>query len=37
VVLDGFGWKLLSTECDYHEVDLRIRRELFPDAMWLKE
>jgi AcrR family transcriptional regulator len=37
IVLDGLGWKALSTERDYHAVDCRIHQELFPDATWFKE
>jgi AcrR family transcriptional regulator len=36
VLLDGFGWKPLSNELDYNAVDRRIRKEIFPEATWLK-
>jgi AcrR family transcriptional regulator len=31
VLLDGFGWKPLSTEWDYAETDRRIAKEVFAD------
>jgi AcrR family transcriptional regulator len=36
VLMDGLGWKPLSTECDYDAVDRRIKKEIFPDATWFK-
>ncbi|HWX20531.1 MAG TPA: TetR/AcrR family transcriptional regulator [Candidatus Binatia bacterium] len=36
VFLDGLGWKPLSSEWDYDAVDRRIKKELFPEATWLK-
>jgi AcrR family transcriptional regulator len=33
---DGLKWKPLSTELDYHAVDRRIKKEIFPDATWFK-
>jgi AcrR family transcriptional regulator len=35
VILDGWGWKPLEAEFDYRQTDLRIRKELFPEATWL--
>jgi AcrR family transcriptional regulator len=37
VLMDGLGWKPLSTECDYDAVDRRIKKEIFPDATWFKD
>jgi hypothetical protein len=37
LVLDGLGWKLLSTQCDYDAVDRRIKKAIFPDATWFKD
>jgi AcrR family transcriptional regulator len=34
--LDGLGWKPLSTEWDYDAVDRRVKKEVFPEATWLK-
>jgi AcrR family transcriptional regulator len=34
---DGLGWKPLSTEWDYAAVDVRIQKEIFPDATWFKK
>jgi AcrR family transcriptional regulator len=31
ILLDGFGWKPLSTEWDYAETDRRIAKEVFAD------
>lgn len=36
LLLDGLGWKPLSTEWDYNAVDRRIKKEIFPDATWFK-
>jgi len=36
LVLDGLGWKPLSNEWDYDEVDRRIKKEIFPEATWFK-
>jgi AcrR family transcriptional regulator len=36
VLLDGHGWKPFSKEWDYDAVDLRIKKEVFPEATWLK-
>lgn len=36
VVLDGLGWKPLSTHFDFAAVDRRIKQELYPDATWFK-
>jgi AcrR family transcriptional regulator len=36
VFLDGLGWKPLSSELDYATVDRRIKKEIFPEATWLK-
>lgn len=36
VVLDGLGWKPLSSEWDYKAVIARIKKEVFPDATWFK-
>jgi AcrR family transcriptional regulator len=36
LVLDGLGWKPLSSEWDYDAVDRRIKKEIFPDATWFK-
>ena len=36
VVLDGLGWKPLSSEWDYDAVDRRIKKEIFPEATWFK-
>lgn len=36
VILDGLGWKPLSSEWDYDEVDRRIKRDIFPEATWFK-
>lgn len=36
VLLDGLGWKPLSSEWDYDAVDRRIKKEIFPEATWLK-
>jgi len=33
-LLDGFVWKRLSTITDARAVDLRIRDEIFPEAIW---
>jgi len=35
LLLDGLGWKPLSSEHDYDAVDRRIKAQLFPDATWL--
>jgi AcrR family transcriptional regulator len=34
--LDGLNWKPLSTELDYDAVDRRIKKEIFPEAIWFK-
>jgi AcrR family transcriptional regulator len=36
VLLDGLDWKPLSREWDYDAVDRRIKKEVFPEATWLK-
>ena len=36
LVLDGLGWKPLSSEWDYQAVAARIKREVFPEASWFK-
>ena len=36
LVLDGLNWKALSHEVDYSAVDRRIKKEIFPEATWLK-
>jgi len=36
VLLDGLGWKPLSADWDYEAVDHRIKKEVFPEATWLK-
>jgi AcrR family transcriptional regulator len=36
IVLDGLGWKPLSKDVDADAVDLRIQREIFPEATWFK-
>lgn len=36
LVLDGLGWKPLSGEWDYAATDHRIKKDLFPDAIWFK-
>jgi AcrR family transcriptional regulator len=36
LLLDGLGWKPLSTEFDYDAVDRRIKKEIFPEATWFK-
>ena len=36
VLLDGLGWKPLSSEWDYDAVDRRIKKEIFPEATWFK-
>jgi AcrR family transcriptional regulator len=36
ILLDGLQWKPLSTELDYHAVDRRIKKEVFPEATWFK-
>ena len=37
ILLDGLGWKPLSSEVDYKAVDRRIKREIFPEAAWFKD
>jgi AcrR family transcriptional regulator len=37
VLLDGLGWKPLSAEYDPDAVDRRIKKEVFPEATWLKQ
>jgi AcrR family transcriptional regulator len=37
VLLNGLGWKPISSEWDYATVDRRIRKEVFPEATWLKD
>jgi hypothetical protein len=36
VLLDGLGWKPLSSKWDYDAVDRRIKKEIFPEATWFK-
>jgi len=36
LLLDGLNWKPLSSDVDYAAVDRRIKKELFPEATWLK-
>jgi len=36
LLLDGLNWKPLSSDVDYAAVDQRIKKELFPEATWLK-
>jgi AcrR family transcriptional regulator len=36
ILLDGLAWKPLSSEVDYSAVDQRIKKEIFPEASWLK-
>lgn len=36
VFLDGLNWKPLSTEWDYDAVERRVKKEVFPEASWLK-
>lgn len=36
LVLDGLGWKPLTSEHDYDAVDRRIKKEIFPEATWFK-
>jgi AcrR family transcriptional regulator len=36
VLLDGLHWKPLSVEWDYDAVDRRIKKEVFPEATWMK-
>ncbi len=36
-VCDGWGWKPLLADWDYAATDRRIRREVFPEATWLKD
>jgi AcrR family transcriptional regulator len=36
VLLDGLLWKPLSGEWDYATVDQRIKKEVFPEATWMK-
>ncbi len=33
IVLDGLGWKPLSTEWDYKETRKRFFREVFPELL----
>jgi AcrR family transcriptional regulator len=35
-MIDGWGWKPLSAELDYKALERRIRKEVFPEASWLK-
>jgi hypothetical protein len=37
ILLDGLGWKPLTSDYDYDAVDRRIKEQLFPDATWFKE
>jgi AcrR family transcriptional regulator len=37
ILLDGLSWKPLSGEVDYHAVDRRIKKEIFPEATWFKK
>ena len=34
ILMDGLGWKPLSTEWDYNAVNRRIKKESFPEASW---
>lgn len=36
VVLDGLSWKPLTHEWDYDAIDRRIKKEIFPEAIWYK-
>ena len=36
ILLDGLSWKPLSSEWDSSAVDRRIKKEVFPEATWLK-
>jgi AcrR family transcriptional regulator len=36
ILMDGLGWKPLSSEWDYDAVDRRIKKESFPEATWFK-
>jgi len=36
LLLDGLGWKPLSSEADLEAVNHRIKKEIFPEATWLK-
>jgi AcrR family transcriptional regulator len=36
LLLNGLGWKPLSSEWDYDAVDRRIKKEVFPEATWFK-
>lgn len=36
ILLDGLGWRPLSKDMDGDAVDLRIHREIFPEAAWFK-
>jgi len=35
VMLDGFGWRPLLKDFDWHATDRRIFEEVFPEAEWL--
>ena len=37
LLLDGMRWSHLLADYDYHTTDLRIRREIFPDATWFPD
>jgi AcrR family transcriptional regulator len=37
LLLDGLGWKPLSSERDYDALNRRIKKEIFPEATWFKE
>jgi AcrR family transcriptional regulator len=36
MLVDGFGWRPLSTEWDYRETERRVRQEVFAEAAWIK-
>jgi AcrR family transcriptional regulator len=36
VLMDGLGWKPLSSAWDYEAVKRRIKKEIFPEATWFK-
>lgn len=35
-MLDGWGWKPHTREIDFGPIDRRIRKEIFPEATWMK-
>lgn len=36
LVCDGWGWKPLLKDWDYHSTDRRIKSTIFPEATWFK-